>query len=130
MPARVHVASTGRYFFRLDVHWCHPFPSRNGPTGLAFPGCPRSLSCISGSLRTIIYASMLSSLAVLMALSEGHSGFIVVVILVQGWAQERSLRFTPALSPRPQVRDHLPGGEGAEPDGLPAQREDLLPRLP
>lgn len=73
---------------------------------------------------------MLSSLAVLMALSEGHSGFIVVVILVQGGAQERSLCFMPALSPRPQVRDHLPGGEGAESDGLPAQREDLLPCLP
>lgn len=64
---------------------------------------------------------MLSSLAVLMALSEGHSGFIVVVILVQSGAQEKSLCFMPALSPHPQVRDHLPGGEGAEPDGLPAQ---------
>lgn len=29
--------------------------------------------------------------------------------------------------PRPQVRGHLPGGEGAEPAGLPAQRAHLLP---
>lgn len=64
---------------------------------------------------------MLSSLAVFMALSEGHSGFFMVVILMQGGAQERSLCFTPALSPRPQVRHHLPGGEGAKPDGLSAQ---------
>jgi len=73
-----------RYSFRLDVRCCHPFPSRNGPTGLVFPRCPCSLSCISGNLRAITSNSMLSSLAVWMALSEGHSGFIVVVILVQG----------------------------------------------
>lgn len=73
---------------------------------------------------------MLSSLAVLMALSEGHSGFFMIVILMQGGPQETSLCLTPALSPCPQVRHHLPGGEGAEPDGLSAQREDLLPCLP
>lgn len=32
--------------------------------------------------------------------------------------------------PRPQVRGHLPGGEGAEPVGVPAQRAHLLPGLP
>lgn len=73
---------------------------------------------------------MLSSLAVLMALSEGHSGFFMVVIPVKGGAQERGLCFTSDLSPCPQVCHHLPGGEGAEPDGLSAQREDLLPCLP
>lgn len=32
--------------------------------------------------------------------------------------------------PHPQVRGHLPGGEGAEPAGLPAQRAHLLPSVP
>lgn len=76
---------------------------------------------VSGNLHTITYNSMLSSLAVSMALSSGHSGIIVVIILVQGGLYERSLCFIPALSPYPQVCDHIPGGEGAEPDGLPAQ---------
>ena len=35
------------------------------------------------------------------------------------------------LSPLPpQVRGHLPGGEGAEPAGVPAQRAHLLPGMP
>lgn len=74
---------------------------------------------------------MLSSLALSMALSEGHSSIITVVIMVQGLGGRRreNVCFTPAFSPRPQVCDHLPGGEGTEPDGLPAQREDLLPCL-
>lgn len=32
--------------------------------------------------------------------------------------------------PHPQVRGHLPGGEGAEPAGVPAQRAYLLPSVP